>query len=482
MHAMPNRLMIALVAALAVANACHAQTDGKKPRRDPWESFTDAPEVKAYLEQMKAGTLDATSRATLTNQVLPLLEAPANRGSLDRLRRRIREGLLNERTLEAAALETVNAETAKWALARVAARGVDPLAAVNAMLLLGDLRGKDGKPWPGGTPLLASAAADQNLPLAARAAAISGLVRHAEAGATLKGVAAPLLATAITPPVAGSGDAGEWLAARALGLLPQAMPEASPEAAAGLVKLLGDASRSIDVRIRTAEALGRMATAGSTLDVPRTLEGIRGLAIRGLAQDLEAAKDEEFGQSLAAGSGFATAGYGGAERGVPPDAGFGMRPDVGAVGGQPGKPAPPVEPTVIEHDAWRLATLASAVQPAGKGKGLAELSGNATPAARALATKLRENAVFLHEWIHPASMDPKKPAAGRKPTVAGEFGFPGGESGTGTEPTKLELGQALADALADLQGTPPFGAAAAAAAPAADGNQQPASNDPFGAP
>lgn len=470
----------ALLAVLAVSLACQAQSDDKRAGREPWEAFADTPEVKAYLEQAKAGAIDAAGRATLTTKVLPLLDNPANIRSMERLRRRIREGLLSERALDAASLDTLNGETTKWALGRVAAAGVNPVTGVNAMLLVGDLRGKDGKPWPGATAVLAAAAADAKLPMAARAAAMAGLVRHADAGLSLKAEAARLLSIATAAPAAGSGEAGDWLAARALGLLPAAMPDATPEAAGGLLTLLADASRSVDVRVRAAEAIGRMAAADSRIDLGTALEGIRIVAIRGLDQDLAAARDEEFGQSISGGGVAMAGGFGGGEfgpSGMRP--GFGMQP-----GGQalPAEPAPPVEPTILERNAWRLAALASAIQPVGKGRGLVMVAGDSAGTAKDFAARLRENASILHEWVHPKTATAgKKPAAGAAP--GGEFAFgAGGEMGTETQPTKQDFGQALVDALADLEATPPFKAAGPTdQAPTGSEPATPA-NDPFAAP
>jgi len=477
-------IVVALITAFAALAPCHAQPDDKKVPREPWESFADHPDVKAYFEQLKAGTIDAGGRATLTTKVLPLLEDPANVRSLERLRRRIREGLLNERTLDAKSLDAINGDAAAWAMSRVAAGGVNPVAAVNAMLLVGDLRGKDGKPWPGATPLLATTAADTKLPMAARAAAMAGLVRHAEAGLSLKTEASRLLAVATAAPVDGSGEAGDWLVSRALGLLPLAMPDASPEAAGLLVKVLIDASRSVDVRVRAAEALGRMAAGNATIDAAAALEGIRATAIRGLEQDLDAARDEEFGQTLSGGGLASAGGFGGGEF-----AGAGgMRPDFGIPPGGglavPAKPAPAVEPTVLERDAWRLAALASAVQPVGKGRGIVLVAGDAAGDAKEFAARLRENAVILHEWIHPKPDEgAKKPGARRPVPAGGEFAFPpGGEMGTQSQPTKQDFGQALVDALDDLKATRSFAAGASAAEPASSGEAAAPANDPFGSP
>lgn len=480
--AMPRLACVpgALLAVLVVSLACQAQPDDKRGGREPWESFADTPEVKAYLEQAKAGTIDAAGRATLTTKVLPLLDNPANVRSMERLRRKIREGLLNERALDAASLDALNGETAKWALARVAAAGVSPVTGVNAMLLVADLRGKDGKPWPGATPVLAAAAADAKLPMAARAAALAGLVRHADAGLSLKAEAARLLSIATAAPAAGSGEGGDWLAARALGLMPAAMPDATPETAAGLLKLLADASRSVDVRVRAAEALGRMAGADSMIDLGTALEGIRIVAIRGLEQDLDAARDEEFGQSISGGGMAMAGGVGGGEFGP-----GGMRPGFGVPpGGQglPAKPAPPVEPTILERNAWRLAALASAIQPVGKGRGLVLVAGDAAGTAKDFAARLRENASILHEWVHPkTATGGKKPAAAAAPGGEFAFGAAGGEMGTDAQPTKQDFGQALVDALADLETTPAFRAAGPTdQAP----TREPATpaNDPFAAP
>jgi hypothetical protein len=136
---------------------------------------------------------------------------------------------------------------------------------------------------------------------------------------------------------------------------------------------------------------------------------------------------------------------------------------------------------VLERDAWRLAALASAIQPAGKGKGLMTVAGDAAGAAKGFADRLRENAAILHEWVHPkTATGGRKPAAGA--AAGGEFAFaPGGEMGTDLQPTKQDFGQALADALADLETTPPF-KAGGAAEPAGDGAAAAASNDPFAAP
>lgn len=473
---------IALVTAVAALVPCHGQQDDKKAAREPWESFVDTPEVKAYLEQLKGGTIDAAGRATLTTKVLPLLDDPANVRSLERLRRRIRETLITERSLDAAALEAINGETATWAMGRAAAAGVNPATAVNAMLLVGDLRGKDGKPWPGAAPVLATAAADTKLPMAARAAAMAGLAHQAEAGLALKSEAPRLLAIATAPPAPGSGEAGGWLASRALGLLPAAMPDATPEAAAAIVGLLVDDSRSVDVQVRAAEALGRMAANDAKIDAPAALEGIRAVAIRGLKQDLDAARDEEFGQSISGGGLAMVGGFGGGEF-----AGAGMRPDFGMPPGVgpavPAKPAPAVEPTVLERDAWRLACLATAIQPVGKGKGLVLVAGDAAGAAKEFAGRLRENASILHEWIHPKPEGSgKKPGAG-KPAPGGEFAFsPAGEMGGQQEPTKQDFGQALAEALADLEATAAFKVVSPVSEPPAGNEVVAPANDPFGSP
>lgn len=482
---LPGLSLLVAMAAISLLSPCrplHAAADDKKPRKEVWETFLEDQPVKAYAEQLKAGAFDAASRDTLLTKTLPLLEAPGNRRSIERLRRRIREVMLSERATDAATLEAANAAAADWLLGRAVAAGVDPVAAVNETLLVGDLRSPDGKPWPGAASRLATVAANPSAPLAVRAAALASLVKHVDAGVTMPADASnSIQAIAFAPPTAG-GAAGDWLTSRALGLLPAVMPKATAETAANLVKMLGDAARSVDVRIRAAEALGRMTTEETKADVTAALAAARATAIRGLEQDLARAKDEEFGQSLASGGAMAMGGPGfaGAEFAPRPGGGFGgFSPDMGfgAPGLAPGMPtAPPVEPTVLEHNAWRLTALANAILPAGKAGGLAAVAGDSSNSAKEFAAKLRENATILHEWIHPPT---DKGTKGRKP-AAGEFGFDSGLTPE-TMPTKQDLGQALQEALDDLQATPPFGAAAEASSPPATG-QAPVAADPFATP
>ncbi|MFM7184396.1 MAG: hypothetical protein ACKO4Z_06450 [Planctomycetota bacterium] len=482
--ARPRSLALAIVATAIVAlmpgGPILAAADDKKARREVWESFTDDPAVKAYAEQLKAGGFDATSRDTLLTKTLPRLEDPANRRSIERLRRRIRDVMLSERATDATTLEAANAAAAEWLLGRAVAGDVDPVVAVNETLLVGDLRGPDGKPWPGAASRLTPVAANAGAPLAVRAAAVASLVKHVDAGVTLSADAVNGIQTVAFAPPATADAATDWLASRAISLLPAILPKATAETAAAVGKVLGDAARSVDVRIRAAEALGRTVTEDTKLDATAALAAIRAVAIRGLEEDLTRATDEEFGQSLSAGGAMAMAGPGfaGAEFAPRPGGEFGgFAPGMGfgAPGVAPGMPsAPPVEPTVLEHNAWRLATLASAIQPAGKAGGISAVAGDASASAKDLAAKLRENATILHEWIHPP-----KDTKGKKP-AGGEFGFDLGMTPE-TMPTKQDLGQALREALDDLRATPPFGAAAEAGSPP-DSGQAPAAADPFTSP
>lgn len=477
--------LAAWISLLGVGGTLATAADDKKPRREAWESFAEEPAVKEYLDGLKAGGFDAKARETLLTTALPLLENPANRRSIERLRKRIRESMLNERGADATTLDQANAAAADWLLGRALAPDVDPVVAVNEVLLVGDMRGPDGRPWAKAGSRLMKIAAEANARSAVRAAALAAVVRHVEAGLALDADAANGIRTiAVTPPT-DAGAAGDWLAARALGLLPVVMPKAAPDVASALVKLLGDTSRSVDVRVRAAEALGRSAAEESKVDVVPALAAIRALAIRGLEEDLERAKNEEFGQSLAAGGAMAASGFGGAEFAPRPGGEFAPRPG-GEFGGVPGMGfgpggvvpggtmAPAVEPTVLEHNAWRLAALAGAIQPTGKAGGLAAVAGDTSAAAKALAAKLRENALILHEWIHPP-----KEAKGKRPAGA-ELGFDAGPTAD-TQPTKQELGQALREALDDLRATLPVGAAAEPAAPVGT-DPAPQAADPFGTP
>jgi hypothetical protein len=352
--------------------------------------------------------------------------------TIERVRKRIREYALNERTAGGDAIDAANRVAATWLVALTKKPDTDPVVRVNAMLLLGELRAKDGRPWPEAAPMLAVAMADPTVAPAVRVAAASGLARHIESARALSTVdpalaqeAGKRLLSVITTP-ASDRVAGEWLVARAIDMLPVVVPKAGPDVATALTRVLNDGGRPIDVRVRAAAALGASATADSRVDAARVVTSIRGLAIAGLKADRDAAAERSFDREIA---GAAT-----------PDAQPAFASEFpGGRPGLPGAPAdaalPAVKPLVVRRDAWRLATLATAIKPNDGDRGIVSLiAADAKPAAEELAKTLRAVAGRLDASPDAASLTEAietleraataAPAAAASPTGSGA---PGGK-------------------------------------------------------
>jgi hypothetical protein len=134
-------------------------------------------------------------------------------------------------------------------------------------------------------------------------AALAGLSRHAEAAkkaggtkpADLAKVARAAVGAIVEEPVSADRSvAAEWMTARALALLPAVMQPLPRETAAAVVAILNDSSRSIDVRVRAATALGALVGPKSEVNPPAVIESVRKLAIAALAADEAAANERRF--------------------------------------------------------------------------------------------------------------------------------------------------------------------------------------------
>ena len=373
--------ILATITALAVAMAT-AQAQEPPAAFSSWTKLEASEEMRGYIGKLKKGEFDDEARQFLETRILPQLAAEKNRPTIERVRRRLREVALGERESEAAALEKANAAAVTTLVAMARDPKADMLVRVNAMLLAGEVVGKDGKPWADVVTPLATAAADPQLDMGVRVAAIAGLARR---GAAAPEAASKLLAIVSAP--AGTGGAGnDWLVSRALELLPSAIPTATPAAAGALLAVVEDDGRAIDVRVRAASALGATANPAAKVDVPRALAAIRGIAAAALTTDLAAAEDRALAREL---SGQSGAGMPGATSG-----------EFGGVDTATKPTGAPIETLVVRRDAWRLATLADAVATADGAKGLVSLS----PAAgKATATRL---AAALRDWADALGQTP----------------------------------------------------------------------------
>ena len=375
----------ACVARGSSGNAAFAQNSGAK--YSTWSKVEAAPETRAYKENLReGGGLDATLRALLELTALPQLALASNRSTIERTRRRMRELLLTE-IADEKAFEDASQVFLDFFGKLARDEDADLLVRINALLLVGELKAKDGKPWPPTAGPLASAARDAKLPIAIRVAATAGLARHAEAArATGDDASKALAADALPAIVAILGEPVEkdtsveldWLVSRSLSMLPSLGRWAPKEVAATLpqllAKLLEDPLRSVDVRVRAAAALGAMVVPTSGVNGPQTIAAIRSLALSGLEGDDAIAASRRLEQEYIVLLGA-------------PDATVAQPPGLG----QPGTPnALAIAEQVCRRAAWRLVTLADAIAPLdGKG-GLAVLSTNTGTQATDLAKLLRD--------------------------------------------------------------------------------------------
>ena len=405
-----SRHPLVIVAAVALWTAATALAQNE-PQLATWVKAEAADETKKYVEQLKKGEFDAAAQAFLEQIALPQLALDGNRKTIERTRRRMREVLLNDKQAEAAALEKASRAAVDWLVAQARNPQVDPAVRVNAMLFVGELRGKDGRPWPGATAALSGAAADAKLPAGVRVAAVAGLARHVDAARSAGGgdpqlaqaTAKSLLTIMTAAPSATDGAASDWLVSRALDMAAVVMPQATPEAAAAIAAILDDASRAVDVRVRAAAALGTMATADATINAARAVAAIRGLAVEAVKADLATAAERAIAARMSGQpvpgmmpGGIEGGGVGFPGGGFPGGAGF--PGGGGEFGGSAGVPDDPIDALVVRRDAWRLMTLANAVEAADGSRGLATLlAANAADWAKAIAQTLREAAVSLHE-------------------------------------------------------------------------------------
>jgi hypothetical protein len=405
---------LAIGAALVACPAAVAQDDGEEPADAPrpaadagrgaaWAKIEQDVE-KNLKEVLRApGGLDAGARDFIVEKAVPQLANEANRGILDRIRRRVREiflaGITDDRTFDDASKAIAEA-----ALAVVRDTDASIAARVNAMLLVGDLRGKDGKDgtvWPGAVAPLAAVAADPDIDTAVRVAAMAGLARHADAAKRAggdkqtefaKAARGAVLAVAVQPVDPLRPAASEWLSARGLALVTSVTRTAPKEFAASLVKMMSDPARSLDVRVRAAAALGATATAKSEIQAAEAVGAITELAVAVVEAEEGILRDRRYEQGLTAGN------SGG---GTPASSASKMMSMQITAPGIAGGPAAPVVPQLVpdqalRRTAWRLAALADAILDEEGKTGVASLlSGEDQENSKAYAELYREQALAI---------------------------------------------------------------------------------------
>ena len=378
--------------------------EGTKPAGDAgrnaaWTKIEQDAE-KGYREPLKTGGgFEAAARDFVTKKAMPQLANDANRSIIDRVRRKMREilvvGITDDRAFDDASKAVADA-----AVAIARNPEASTAARVNAMLLVSELRAKDNKDgtvWPAAVTQLAAVAGDATIDPSVRVAAMAGLVRHADVAKRTggdrltdftKGARPAILAIVAEKPSADQPLVSDWLASRALSILTAVVKSSPKELAATLAGVMNDKSRSLDVRVRAASALGATVTPKSEIQAVETTNGVTELAIAVLEVDEGILRDRRYEQQMGGG------GTGGGGTMMP------MRPGMGMPGmGGGGVAVPQLVPDQsLRRTAWRLVTLADAVLTEdGKAGVAALLSGDDKAASQAYAELYRKYGLELDE-------------------------------------------------------------------------------------
>jgi len=380
--------------------------EGTKPAGDAgrnaaWTKIEQDAE-KGYREPLKTGGgFEAAARDFVTKKAMPQLANDANRPIIDRVRRKMREilvvGITDDRAFDDASKAVADA-----AVAIARNPEASTAARVNAMLLVSELRAKDNKDgtvWPAAVTQLAAVAGDATIDPSVRVAAMAGLVRHADVAKRtggdrltdfIKGARPAILAIVAEKPSADQPLVSDWLASRALSILTAVVKSSPKELAATLAGVMNDKSRSLDVRVRAASALGATVTPKSEIQAVETTNGVTELAIAVLEVDEGILRDRRYEQQMGGGG---TGGGGGGGM-------MSMRPGMGMPGmGGGGVAVPQLVPDQsLRRTAWRLVTLADALLTEdGKAGVAALLSGDDKAASQAYAELYRKYGLELDE-------------------------------------------------------------------------------------
>ncbi|MFM8578870.1 MAG: hypothetical protein ACKOCN_08730 [Planctomycetaceae bacterium] len=307
------------------------------------------------------------------------------------------------------------------------------IARVNATMLIGELESADGKPLTDALKPLLGFVADPALPMAIRVVSLASILKFADAirqDAALRDSVITASTAIIEEPKSDSDDiARQWLASRAIEMIPAVLDELPAGTATSLTRIVREGS-DVDVRIGAALVLGRISTAQSRIDVGAIVDAVEKVAVEMLVADEQVARRYEVQEVLGRSSGDPMgAGYApmgpGFGTGSSPGGDFfpGFAPggsvDGGGFGGSsPGGPAGMMQPNffpnttptkrargidsppeqVYRRTAWRLLQLVRALEGADGTKGLAALgSDEETSRAKQLAKVLLNGSDSLDE-------------------------------------------------------------------------------------
>jgi hypothetical protein len=437
---------------------------------EAWKKLEKDPNLLTYREKVRTKAFDASCQQFLLETALPQLGMAENRQTIDRVRRRMRELLADD---------AANPVIAEFMSKLARDDSEDMVTRVNAILLLGELD-RERKPWQPAIDYIVALLGDGSVPLAVRVAAAAGLKRHLDAIVTTKDVAAldklaavagpVLIKVAKEEPSAADPVAVDWLACRALQMLATLGDKAPAETTGVAVSLMGDASHSIDVRVRAAGVLGATAAEGRGIDVAGCLGVIQELAATVVREEKERVRRavSRYAPPIAGGAGytdasmamppmqgapsasdpsFAGAGLGSPSPGVPPNYSGSMPSQQPGATGQ-GSPAFDGVKLALRRAVWRLKTLATAIGTKSETQGadgLTRIAGSLEKEAADLEKKLRINVGRLEKASSTTAID----------RVAKDFGItdattaPPQAKGTDAESTEVPSAAAPAPVAGD---------------------------------
>ena len=348
---------------LALASNSSFVSAQNEPRYNRMASLEASSEMKAYQKDLQSGApFTEKHQQLLLDEGLPQLFIDGNR--LDRAQARQRlEKIFFDSIASSNAYKkaTDSAVTRLTALARSEQISIN--GSINAVLFLGELKGKQGQLLEAATQSLSEIASDDSVTPAVRIAALAGLgkriqelrVSNSENKQVRAANIVPTLNKILVIPEKSMPPIGrDWMQGRALeysvnmlSILGDKSQELD-DAAKSAVIILKDSNRSIDLRIRTVVFLSYSANAGITLPTKEILIAADELVKESLRYAYGIIQDKKFEEEI---TGLSDMGMGG---------GMGMM-DFDSMG-------MPIEAeknylpiTYFVRSSWRLVTLADSM-------------------------------------------------------------------------------------------------------------------------
>lgn len=309
------RSILLALPVLVTAILAGRPTEAQSPTYSEWRFVESAPETAELRRNLERGIFDESGQAFLTQSVLPQLGLPKNRVQIDAVRRRLREAVLSDPGGDpgnTAAVQRMFEAVSRYLVAVARDEAAEPVVRVNAMMLLGELKLRGGRPWPGAIEPLVAAVSDAAVPLGVRIAALNGLAGIIEADAGAAAAIGPAVVAVVARERDAADDpAADWMRSRALTLLPAVAETATPDVAAAVARIIEDEKAPLDLRTRATDVLGRMARAESRIDGGRLVTAIEGIARASLGEEKERIDRVRVAQLLATGAGGFGGGFGG---------------------------------------------------------------------------------------------------------------------------------------------------------------------------